>query len=87
MADDATVQQVSALVARTLGIEDRLAEMDASTGLFGSLPELDSLAVLELVQALEDDLGLTIEDEEFSGELFETVGSLADFVESKRLSV
>ena len=41
----------------------------------------------ELVQALEDDLGLTIDDEEFSGELFETVGTLADFVESKRLSV
>ena len=83
MASPATVQKVTTILAETLGIQDRVETLDESTELFGSLPELDSLAVVELVQALEDDFHFTIEDEEFTGELFETVGTLADFVESK----
>ena len=49
----------------------------------GALPELDSLAVVELIQALEENFDFIVDDAEFSGELFETVGTLADFVESK----
>lgn len=84
MASTETVQRVTEIVVETLGIGDRADTFEASTPLFGAVPELDSLAVVELVQALEDELHFTIEDEEFTGELFETVGSLADFVESKR---
>lgn len=84
MASAATLDQVTAIVVATLGIEDRAATMDASTELFGSLPELDSLAVVELLQALEDSFGFDIDDSEFSGEMFETLGTLADFVDGKR---
>jgi acyl carrier protein len=83
MARPATVEKVTAILAETLGIQDRIETLDESTELFGSLPELDSLAVVELVQALEDDFDFTIDDAEFTGELFETVRTLADFVESK----
>ncbi|GAA1428269.1 acyl carrier protein [Microlunatus lacustris] len=83
MASATTTQEVITVLAQTLGIQDRASTLDASTELFGSMPELDSLAVVELVQALEDDFDFTIDDSEFSGELFETVGTLADFVESK----
>ena len=83
MARPATVEKVTAILAETLGIQDRIETLDESTELFGSLPELDSLAVVELVQALEDDFDFTIDDAEFTGELFETVKTLADFVESK----
>ncbi len=69
----------------TLGIEDRAASIDASTQLFGSLPELDSLAVLELVTALEEQFDIVIDDSDFSGEVFETLGSLASFVDQKRV--
>jgi acyl carrier protein len=40
--------------------------------------------VLELVSALEDRFGIVVEDEEFGGEIFETLGSLAAFVDRKR---
>jgi acyl carrier protein len=83
MADPTTVRAVIDVLAAVLELQDRAETFDASTELYGSLPELDSLAVVELVQALEEDFQLTIEDSEFSGELFETVGSLANFVESK----
>ena len=82
--DTATLNEVKSVLVTTLGIEDRAASIVASTELFGGIPELDSLAVLELVTAIEDKFGITIEDEEFGGEIFETLGSLSEFVESKR---
>lgn len=79
-----TLAEVTDVVVETLGIQDRASTIDASTPLFGAMPELDSLAVLELVSALEDRFGIVVEDEEFGGEIFETVGSLAEFVDGKR---
>src|SRR5688500_15362609 len=67
------------VLVTTLGIEDRAASIEAPTPLFGGLPELDSLAVLELATAIEDEFHITIDDEEFSGDIFETLGSLAAF--------
>jgi acyl carrier protein len=59
------------------------AGLERETGLFGNLPELDSMAVATVLTALEDRFGILIDDDEVSGELFETVGSLADFVGAK----
>jgi acyl carrier protein len=84
ISDTTKLDEVKTVLVSTLGIEDRAAAIDASTPLFGGIPELDSLAVLELVTAIEDKFGITIEDEEFGGEIFETLGSLTDFVESKQ---
>lgn len=81
---NATAAAVIDVLTQTLGIEDRAAAMDAETPLFGSMPELDSLAVVELAAALEDRFGITINDDDFTGDVFETVGSLSDFVETRR---
>jgi len=81
---DDTLDGVVAVLVETLGIEDRAASIDADTPLFGSMPELDSLAVLSLVTSLEDRFGFELDDEDFSGEIFETVGTLAAFVEQQR---
>jgi acyl carrier protein len=48
------------------------------------MPELDSLAVVEMLSALEERFGFYIEDDEFTGDLFETIGSLSAFVDRKR---
>lgn len=71
------------VVGTTLGIEDRVGSFDAGTPLFGTLPELDSLAVLELVTALEDRFGITVDDDELTGGLLETAGSLHAFVRDR----
>ncbi|MBW9113734.1 acyl carrier protein [Rhizobium cauense] len=78
-----TFESVKDVIAETLGIEDRTRIADPSTPLFGNLPELDSFAVLSLAQALEARFGIHIDDEDFSAELFETVGSLASFVDQQ----
>lgn len=76
-----TLDGVKAAIVQTLGIEDRADTLEASTPLFGSIPELDSLAVVELVAALETRFGFEIDDSDFTGDVFETVGSLAQFVD------
>lgn len=81
--NDTTTTQVLDVLGTVLGIEDRVAGFDESTPLFGTLPELDSFGILELVTALEDRFGFEMDDDEFSGDVFETVGSLASFVRSK----
>ena len=74
---------VVAVLTTTLGIQSRAQSLDATTPLLGSLPELDSLAVLEVITALDQRFGITIDDDEVTGEVFDTVGSLVKFVESK----
>lgn len=85
-SENATLVQVKTVLVSVLGIEDRAGSIDATTELFGGIPELDSLAVLELVTTLEERFDIVVEDDEFSGEIFETLGSLAEFVETKRNS-
>lgn len=74
-----------AILRDVLGLgEDQVAAFDADTGLFGSLPELDSMAVAGLLTEIEDRLDIMIEDDEVDGELLETYGSLLTFAEAKR---
>ena len=61
----------------------RTAEFTAETGLFGHLPELDSMAVAGLLTEIEDRVGIVIEDDEVDGELLETYGALLGFVTAK----
>ncbi|QYF95071.1 acyl carrier protein [Massilia sp. PAMC28688] len=53
------------------------------SGLLGTIPELDSMAVVNLIAALESHFGIVVEDDEISASTFETAGSLADFVAAK----
>jgi acyl carrier protein len=75
---------IRALLKDVLAISDeRAAGFTADTGLFGSLPELDSMAVAGLLTELEDRLGIIVEDDEVDGELLETFGNLVAFAERK----
>ena len=78
-----TLDSVRAVLVESLDLQQNPQDLMTDTALFGALPELDSLGVLALVGALEDQFDITIEDDEFGAELFETVGSLTEFVEAK----
>ena len=54
------------------------------TLLFGSLPELDSLALVELITSIEDRFGFEMDEEDITAEVFESVGSLSAFVDAHR---
>ena len=63
---------------------DQVAEFTDDTGLFGELPELDSMAVAGLLTEMEDRLGIVIDEDEIDGDIFETYGSLLTFARAKQ---
>lgn len=79
-----TIDAVRTVLIETLELSHSPEALTADTALFGAIPELDSFGVIALVSALEERFDITIDDDEFGAELFETLGSLADFVDSKR---
>ena len=79
----AIFEDVKAVVVVTLDIEDQADDLRPETGLYGELPELDSLTVVKLIVALRKRFGIEIKMEEIVGDIFETLGRLAAFVESK----
>ncbi|WP_116950084.1 acyl carrier protein [Jiangella endophytica] len=82
-----TQDTVRTVLIESLDLAQRPEDLHTDTALFGSLPELDSLGVLQLVTAIEDRFGITIADDEFDADLFETLGTLTEFVESKLAAV
>jgi acyl carrier protein len=78
------VTQVKALIGHILGIADRVDSMNESTRLLGSFPELDSMAVVELLAAIEETFGFTVESDDIATDAFETIGTLAAYVEKNR---
>jgi acyl carrier protein len=75
---------VRSVLSDVLGVSrERTANFVVDTQLFGSLPELDSMAVAGLLTELEDRLGITIDDDEVDGELLETFGGLVQFAQRK----
>ena len=78
--DDDVEPLLRALLSDTLGLsKKRVAEFDGDTALFGALPEFDSMAVAHFLTALEERLGVIIEDDDVEAEDFETFGSLLAF--------
>ena len=78
-----TLSQVKSILINTLQLGARGNSLNASSLLLGGLPELDSLAVVNVITAIEEHYGFFVEDDEISAETFETLGSLSEFVEYK----
>ena len=84
MHDD-TDTLLRAILRDVLGLKAaQVAAIEADTGLFGALPELDSMAVAGLLTEMEDRLDIVIDDDEVDGELLETYGNLLAFAKAKQ---
>lgn len=75
--------EVRNIVGDTLGLGERRAALTNSSALLGAIPEFDSMAVVSVLTAIEEYYGIEIDDDEVSAEIFETLGSLAEFVAEK----
>ena len=76
-------KKVLEIIDEVLNLGGRAQSFDAQTPLLGALPEFDSMAVVGLINGLEEGFDFFIADDEIEGETFATVGSLVAFVESK----
>ncbi len=69
------------VLADTLSLPE--GDLDESSAVLGAIPEFDSMAVVSVLTALEERYGFMVDDDEIDASIFETVGSLAEFVNSK----
>ena len=77
------LDDVKQILIDILNLGEQGHAMNAQTRLLGSIPELDSMAVVNVITALEEHFGIAVQDDEISAETFDTLGSLADFVAQK----
>ena len=76
-------EEVIRLLEQALSLNGRSSTFTLETPLLGSIPELDSMAVVTLITTLEEQFGLVVDDDDIDGSTFATVGSLVDFVKNK----
>lgn len=74
---------VRGIVASTLQLGARGEALDRESRLLGAIPEFDSMAVVTIVNALEEHFGFVVDDDELDASVFESIGSLSDFVVGK----
>ena len=77
------INEVREILRNTLQLGDRADELTSESPLIGAIPEFDSMAVVTVLTMVEDEFGVDIDDDEVSAEIFETVGSLVEFVTLK----
>jgi len=73
--------EIEEVIMATLGGQTKETKLSNEFQLAGNI--LDSMAVTNLILALEDHFGFSFDDQELTAEAFETVGSLVQLVESK----
>lgn len=78
-----TPEAVKNLLAQSLQLGPRAERLNADSPLLGAIPELDSMAVVMILTAMEEYFGFTVDDDEISADTFETLGTLTAFVEQK----
>ncbi|HWZ47110.1 MAG TPA: phosphopantetheine-binding protein [Herbaspirillum sp.] len=78
-----TIERIKILLVDTLGLGAHTGTLRAESALLGSIPELDSVAVIQIITELEEHFDIQIDDDEIDESLFHTVGGLSAFVEQK----
>ena len=77
------LEEVKTLLIDVLHLGAAGEQLSADSPLLGSLPELDSMAVVTLIGALEEHFGIMVDDDDISASTFATLGSLAEFVAAR----
>lgn len=78
-------QELKAKIIAQLNLEDlTVADLDDHTPLFGDGLGLDSIDALELIVMLDKSYGIKLSDPKEGRKVFETVQTMADFIEANR---
>jgi acyl carrier protein len=79
------LQELKSRIIAALQLQDVTPEqIDDDAPLFGTGLGLDSIDALELVVMLEEHYGILVRDSEVARSAFQSVRSLARFIEAKR---
>ncbi|MGB4498091.1 MAG: phosphopantetheine-binding protein [Methylococcaceae bacterium] len=72
--------EIIEIVKRVLHVSTNL---DGDSVLIGAMPEFDSMSVVLILTALENQYGFVVDDDEITADIFETISTLTAFVEQK----
>lgn len=79
MSHTPNLEKLVAILSETLSIDRQ--EFDADTLLLGNFPEFDSMAIVSILMELEEQFGISIAEDELTGDAFESVSSLLEFID------
>ncbi len=77
------LESVKGILRDSLQLGDEAEKLSLDSKLLGDIPEFDSMAVVTVLTMIEEEYEISIEDDEVSADVFETVGSLVDFLQEK----
>lgn len=72
--------EIKQLLIDTLSLEIQPQEMADDALLLGDIPEFDSMAIVAVITALEENYHFTSADDELTAEVFESVDTVSEFV-------
>ncbi|MFN2381116.1 MAG: acyl carrier protein [Guyparkeria sp.] len=82
-APDPLFQTVRKVILDTLDLPGPAQRFTPQSGLFGEIPELDSMGVVLLLTALEDRFDIQLSDDEVDAEWFATFGTVTEFIRAR----
>ena len=77
------LKEIKNILGSVLQLADAGASLEMDSALLGATAEFDSMAVISVIAALEEQFDFVVDDDEIDAEVFETVGSIVAFVEQK----
>ena len=75
--------QIKNILEESLFIKGRTTDWSNLTPLLGNIPELDSMAVMNVIAGLEKHFNIFMEDDEINADVFATLQSLTDTIQQK----
>lgn len=79
------IVKIKEQVIEVLNLEDvEVADIDTDAALFGDGLGLDSIDALELIVLLEKHYGIKIEDPKDGKKIFQTIRTIAEYIEEKK---
>ena len=82
-----TCLRVKRAIVRALQLQIEPEEISTDESLFGDGLGADSVATLEIVFAIEEEFGISVDDDDLRVELFASVRSLWKYVEARLLAL
>ena len=78
-----TIERLRKILGDSLQLGRRAGALSGDDRLLGAIPEFDWMAVVGVVTMIEEEFGITVDDDDLSAEVFATLGSLERFVDGK----
>jgi acyl carrier protein len=73
--------EIKQLLIETLSLDIEPSDLSDDALLLGDIPEFDSMAIVSIITALEENYHFTSADDELTAEVFESIDTVVDFVQ------